>query len=72
MGNERFSYLMNKCLVVAFGFSLKNSKHVANILSVLHVAPPSLEERWKSKIHFTDTEMEAISHLITFLTPKQV
>lgn len=72
MGDERFSHLMNKFLVVHVGFSLKNSEYIANVLSVLHMLPPLQEGTWRSKTHFTDPEMKAASNLITFLIPKQV
>lgn len=63
---------MNKCLVVLFGFSLKNSEHTANVLSVLQMLPPPQGGSCRSEAHFTDPEMKAASSLITFLRPKQV
>lgn len=67
--HEKLLYLMNNCLVVLFGSSLKNSEHIANALSISHMPPRG---SWRSKTHFTDPEIKAASNLITFLIPKQV
>ena len=37
VGVERLLYLMNKCLVVFFGSSLKNFEHIANVSPISHV-----------------------------------
>lgn len=37
VGVERLLYLMNKCLVVFFGSSLKNFEHLANVFPISHV-----------------------------------
>ena len=65
-------YLMNKCFVVLFGYSSKDSEHTANVFLVLHMLPPPQGGSWRSKSHFTDPEMKAASNLITFLIPKPV
>lgn len=61
VGVERLLYLMNKCLVVFFGSSLKNFEHLANVFPISHVP---WGESQRSNTHFPDSEVKAAGNLV--------